>query len=147
MVAVNKLPRSLAPSDFQGNIEVRVFYSIFDTLIRRDYINQVQGQMPKLLPSLATSWIRIDDRTLDVTLRRGVKFHNGDILTADDVVFTFSKEFLWGKNSISRGGRTHFYMLEKVFKLDKYRVRFVTKHPDLLLEQKLAGYMAWVVNG
>ncbi len=146
VVAVNKLPRSLEPAEINGNIEVRVFYSVFDTLIRRDFINQASGQNPKLMPSLAVKWNRIDNRTLDVTLRRGVKFHNGDTLTADDVVFTFSKERLWGDSSLSKAGRKHFNSLEKVVKIDNHRVRFVTKFPDLMLELKLTGYTAWIVN-
>ncbi len=39
------------------------------------------------LPSLATSWTRIDDRTVEFQLRQGVKFHNGDAFDADDVVY------------------------------------------------------------
>tara|TARA_B100000315_G_scaffold145541_1_gene134464 strand:- start:2451 stop:3986 length:1536 start_codon:yes stop_codon:yes gene_type:complete len=146
VIAVNTLPRTLEPSEITGNIEVRVFYSLFDTLIRRDFINQIPGEAPKLMPSLAKSWRRIDDRTLEVTIRPGVKFHNGDILSADDVVFTFSKERLWGKKSLSRRGRNHFGMLKEVSKIDAHTVRFTTKHPDPLLEQKLTGYTAWVVN-
>ena len=135
VIAVNKLPRSLEPSELTGNVAVRIYYSLFDTLIRRDFINQIPGEAPKLMPSLAKSWRRIDDRTLEVTLRQGVKFHNGDILSADDVVFTFSKERLWGKKSLFRRGRNHFGMLKEVSKIDAHTVRFVTNHPDPLLDQ------------
>jgi len=146
VVAVNKLPRTLEPSETTGNIEVRVHYSLFDTLIRRNFIDQVPGEAPKLMPSLAESWRRIDDQTLEITLRQDVEFHNGDILSAEDVVFTFSKERLWGEKSISPRGRNHFGMLKDVSKIDAHTVRFTTKHPDPLLEQKLAGYTAGVVN-
>jgi ABC-type transport system substrate-binding protein len=38
-----------------------------------------------LVPRLATSWQWRDDRTLDVTLRQGVTFHNGEVLNAEIV--------------------------------------------------------------
>ena len=38
-----------------------------------------------LVPRLATSWQWRDDRILDVTLRQGVTFHNGEVLDAEIV--------------------------------------------------------------
>ena len=39
----------------------------------------------KMVPGLATSWRWLDDRTLEVTLRQGVKFHNGEVFDAEIV--------------------------------------------------------------
>ncbi len=41
--------------------------------------------------SLAKSYEWLDDVTLQLNLQEGVKFHNGDPLTAQDVIFTFQK--------------------------------------------------------
>ena len=41
-------------------------------------------------PLLATSWKYIDDTTLEFTLRKGVKFHDGSPFSADDVVYTYN---------------------------------------------------------
>ncbi len=41
-------------------------------------------------PLLATSWKYTDDTTLEFTLRKGVKFHDGSPFSADDVVYTFN---------------------------------------------------------
>jgi peptide/nickel transport system substrate-binding protein len=54
----------------------------WDTLVYRD------PKTFKLEPLLATEWKWADDKTLEFTLRPGVKFQNGDPLTADDVVYT-----------------------------------------------------------
>jgi peptide/nickel transport system substrate-binding protein len=145
IVAVNKLPRTLEPAEQTGNIEVRIHYSLFDTLLRRDFLNP-SGNTFQLMPGLAKTWQRIDAQTIEFTLRRGVKFHNGDILTADDVVFTFSRERMTEDNVILHSGKLHFDHLKEVVKVDDHTVRFVTTEPDLLLEQKLAGYAAGVIN-
>jgi peptide/nickel transport system substrate-binding protein len=144
-VAVNKLPRTLEPAEKSGNIEVRIHYSIFDTLLRRDFLNP-SGDTFKLLPGLAKTWKRINEHTVEFTLRRGVKFHNGDTLTADDVVFTFSKERLIEDNVILNTGKRHFGHLKEVVKVDDHTVRFVTTKPHLLQDQKLAVYTAGIVN-
>jgi len=49
-----------------------------------------------LKPGLATSWKRIDDYTIELKLRQGVKFHNGDEMTSEDVAFTYGPEYMFG---------------------------------------------------
>ena len=41
-------------------------------------------------PSLATEWKFADASMLDLTIRQGVKFHDGSPLSADDVVYTIN---------------------------------------------------------
>ena len=63
----------------------RVFELVYNTLVRFD------GDMA-IAPELASSWeISEDGRTVTFRLRPGVKFHNGDELTAEDVKFTFER--------------------------------------------------------
>lgn len=62
--------------------------SIFEQLIAMDF----QDPDLRLKPGLATDWKWIDAKTLELTLRPGVKFHNGDTMTPNDVVFSFSDE-------------------------------------------------------
>lgn len=61
-----------------------VAHEAWDTLVYRD------PHTFKVVPALATEWKFTDPTTLDFTLRPSVKFHNGDPLTADDVVYTFT---------------------------------------------------------
>ena len=39
----------------------------------------------KLIPRLATEWSYKDEKTLEITLREGVKYHDGETFTAEDV--------------------------------------------------------------
>jgi peptide/nickel transport system substrate-binding protein len=146
VIAVNKLPRGLEPAVYTGNVDVRGTYSIFDTLIRRDFLNPGPNGAAALIPGLAASWKRTGPTTLELELRKGVKFHNGEEFTADDVVFTFSEERLRGKNAAIPAGRGYFGHVAKVEKIDPYKVRFVTKNPDLVLEHRLSSYTSWIVS-
>jgi peptide/nickel transport system substrate-binding protein len=145
VVAVNELARGLEPVEQLGTVDVRITYSVYDTLIRRDF--SVPGGGPaSLRPSLATSWKRIDARTLELKLRAGVKWHDGSEFSADDVVFTFSPERLTGPNAVIPDGRNYFGHLQAVEKVDSLTVRFISREPDVVLEQRLASYAAWIVS-
>lgn len=58
--------------------------NVWDTLVFRDLDNSSYE------PLLATSWSFPDDTTMELTLREGVTFHNGEPFNADDVVFTLN---------------------------------------------------------
>jgi peptide/nickel transport system substrate-binding protein len=45
----------------------------------------------KLLPNLATEWEQVDPLTLKLTLRDGVKFHDGSPMTAEDVAYSLNR--------------------------------------------------------
>lgn len=146
VVAVPDLPPTLEPAKELSNIGTRITYDIFDTVIRRDFLSAEDGSGSELVPGLAESWTWTDDRTLVLTLREGVKFHNGDTLTAEDVAFTFSAERLSGPESIMASGRGYFGNIESVAATGPLEVTFVLKVADTIFEQRLASWTAWVVN-
>jgi len=145
-VAVAELPKVLEPALELNNVGTRVTYSVFDTMIRRDFLGSRDGGGAALKPHVAESWQRVGPQELVVRLRRGVKFHNGDELTADDVAYTFREGRLWGEKPQIAGGRAFFGVLSSVEPVDTYTVRFKTRVPDVLLEQRLASWCSWVVN-
>src|SRR6476469_3690030 len=62
-----------------------VLYALHDALVK-----PMPGQ--RMAPSLAESWkVSDDQRAYEFTLRPGLKFHNGDPFTADDVKFSFER--------------------------------------------------------
>ena len=79
-------------------------------------------------PALATAWkVSEDGKQIDFELRKGVKFHNGDALTAEDVKFTY--------DTMLKQGNTHSYRkafvesIERIEVVDPLKVRFVLKQP------------------
>ena len=145
-VGVAEVPPTLEPARELSNVGTRVTYSIFDTLIRRDFLGSPDGGGSGLKPHLATSWQRNSPSELVLTLREGVRFHNGDVLTPDDVVYTFTSNRMFGDQPLMREAASYFATLASVEALDERTVRFRTKVPDVLLEQRLASWCAWIVN-
>ena len=93
-------------------------------------------------PCLAQSWnISPDAKVYEFKLRKGVKFHNGDTVTAEDVVFSFWRYKASQAKLIH--GRT-----EGVEATDPYTVRFRFKEPfPDFLEYFIPGVasIGWIV--
>src|SRR5215475_1617979 len=72
-VALNAQPANLDPAETPFAANFRVSYSIFDTLIRRDFLAEIRDPAKglSLIPGLATQWRRLDERTLELRLQRG----------------------------------------------------------------------------
>jgi peptide/nickel transport system substrate-binding protein len=81
----------------------------------------------KLAPRLAESWRNVNETTWEFKLRKGVKFHNGEALTADAVKFTYDR-VLNPDNKIP--GRGQISTIQEVKVIDALTVHFITKAPD-----------------
>jgi peptide/nickel transport system substrate-binding protein len=102
----------------------------WDTLIYRDPVTS------EYKSQLATSWKWIDEKTLELELRQGVKFHNGDAFSADDVVFTLN--FIAdAANKVTSQQNVNW--IAGAEKLDPYKVRIKTKRPFPAAIEYLAG--------
>jgi peptide/nickel transport system substrate-binding protein len=63
---------------------VVVGHHVWDTLVFID------PQNTEIKPLLATKWTWVNPTTLEFELRKGVKFHSGKEMDADDVAYTFN---------------------------------------------------------
>jgi len=92
-----------------------------------------------LVPMLAVSVTQVDDTNYDVRIREGVKFHTGDELTSEDLVFTFER--LWNPDNKSpRASMGNMTQIEGVRALDRYTVRWTTKIPFGPPENAILGF-------
>ena len=169
-VAVQKISNSntLDPLREQSNVGTRLSLFHIERLIDLDYQGQLQP-----VPGLATAWRRIDDRTVELDLRRGVRMHNGDEFTVDDVIASFSPAHMFGDtHPTSQGktlplsgsivttrrskdlpaeippvGRRFWPALDRVVAVDRYTVRFVNATPDVTMEGRLSTTASGIISG
>lgn len=94
--------------------------AIFNALV------DIDTEDGKIVPSLAESWTRVDDKTLEFKLRKDVKFHDGSAFDADDVVYTVS----WLIDPTTKlRFKNNFEFIERAEKVDQYTVRIISKRP------------------
>ncbi|HSB70823.1 MAG TPA: ABC transporter substrate-binding protein [Candidatus Methylomirabilis sp.] len=78
-----------------------------------------QGAKYEIIPDLAEGYTLSNDlRVYEISLRKGVLFHNGKEMTSDDVVASLNR---WGQ--VATDGKNLFRNVDKVEAADKYRVR------------------------
>jgi len=114
---VSLAARWLDPAETEGTIiPFMVLYALHDALVK---------PMPAGLntPSLAESWtVSKDGLVYEFVLRKGIKFHNGDVVAGEDVKFSFERYRGAGAKQIKEKVR-------EVQIVDPGRVRFHLKQP------------------
>ncbi len=120
IVGLSGAPTTLDPADHRSRTSETVIRNMFDGLVTRDTLSGVHMEAAESM-----NWV--NDTTLEVKLRQGIKFHDGVEMTADDVVFTFDRiiqenkiEFPEPHTSPRKGLIAPLVSVEKV---DDYTVR------------------------
>jgi peptide/nickel transport system substrate-binding protein len=110
-------PTYFEPAEHQGIITPMLFYyALHDALVK-----PMPGNV--MAPSLAESWAESPDGLVyEFQLRQGVRFHNGDPFTAEDVVFSFERY----KGAAANELKARVRAVEAV---DPHRVRFHLQAP------------------
>lgn len=126
--------QTLDPAAYRGRETETVIRNLFDGLVTRTPEGEV-------VPELAASWERPDPVTYVFTLRRGPRFHDGEPVTAADVVFTFQRIL----NPYGIGGRSSprrdlLGPLKQVEADGPGRVRFILDSPFPLFLQALVHF-------
>ncbi|RUW30938.1 ABC transporter substrate-binding protein [Mesorhizobium sp. M1E.F.Ca.ET.041.01.1.1] len=143
-IAVQDLRTILEPVDSSSNANVswRVQYSIYDQILRTDYNDNY-----RLHFALAKSLKQLDTKTYEIGLRDNVKFHDGSIMTADDVVFSLGLERLRGEKAPGAAVFGNFLAsLADVQKIDDRTVRLVTRTEDPVLIDRLGAWGAQIIS-
>jgi peptide/nickel transport system substrate-binding protein len=106
---------------------ILVNINMFDSLLHRS---------PKLEfePSIATSWKALSDTQWEFKIRKGVKFHNGETLTPDDVKYSFDRVIDQTKKSPQYG---NVRAIKEVRVVNPETVHIITDKPFPLLLERL----------
>jgi len=114
---------SLDPANHRNRTSETVIRNMFDGLVTR-------GPDMKIVPEIAESWEWLDDTKCEFKIRKGITFHNGEALTAEDVEFTFNRIIKeGGMDGESSPRKGLLGPLESVEMVDDYTVIFKLSKP------------------
>jgi len=105
---------------------------VFETLV-------TQSESQQLQPGLAESWKALNDLEWEIKLRKGVKFHNGQEFTADDVIATFKRV-----PNVPNSPASFAFFVRPIVDIktpDKYTLRLKTDKPHPLLPNDMVAIM------
>ncbi len=102
---------TIDPELFTAQDEDTVLSQIYEPLF-------LYNNAGELVPVLAESWTENEDGSVDVVLRENVKFHSGDVLKSEDVLYTYLRtenspvcSSVFGNVEFDVQDDTHFTMI------------------------------------
>src|SRR5215510_501172 len=122
--------KSLDPYTLKETTTIAHHAHVYEGLVTRD-------KELKIAPGLAESWETPEPTRWRFHLRKGVKFHNGDPFTADDVLFSAQRVRSPGSNFLSNVPGD-----AKFTKVDDYTVDVTTDLPNPIL---IAQWDGWFI--
>lgn len=123
-------PQTMDPHAVNSAPVTSFLNNIYEGLVRRDRNMAIE-------PSLATSWEPLEDTSgWRFNLREGVKYHNGNDFTADDVLFSYERGI-----SETSDVSSWFAPVSEVIVVDDYTVDFVTNEPNPLFPDSIANFL------
>lgn len=117
-IAINDMFPLVDPYNFPQDEQTSFNISVYQGLVSYDEHNG------KYITTLAKSYRRLDDKTLEFEIKEGVKFHNGETLTSDD----FKATYEWAADDKTRiRFKENFNWLDKVEVLSPTKFRIHSK--------------------
>jgi peptide/nickel transport system substrate-binding protein len=120
--------KSLDPYTLKETTTIAHHAHVYEGLVTR-------GKDLKIIPALAESWETPEPTRWRFHLRKGVKFHNGDPFTADDVLFSADRIRAKGSNF-----GTNVAADAKFIKIDDYTVDVKLDGPNPILISQWDGW-------
>jgi peptide/nickel transport system substrate-binding protein len=127
VVALVSHAPTLDPHMHFERVGILVNINMFDSLLHKNTKLEYE-------PSLATSWKALNDTTWEIKLRKGVKFHNGDTMTAEDVKYSFDRVLDQSKKSPQFG---NIRAIKEVKIVNADTIHLLTDKPFPLLLERL----------
>ncbi|MHA1565189.1 MAG: ABC transporter substrate-binding protein [Alphaproteobacteria bacterium] len=147
VIGISGLPPHLMPGRI-SNTHNRLKMIYADQLIARDYGATPQGDGAEIIPWLAESWTQIEPTLWEFKLRQDVEFHDGTMMTAKDVVFSFAEGRLWGDSPTEPQGSRYFNggLIANIEAVDDFTVRIETHDPDIIMPLRFVSPVGFVVS-
>ncbi len=124
--AISSDVNSLDPHDTRGVVDQEVGLNIYDKLVEMEFKENPDGTLVgdpmNVVPNLAESWT-VDGPKITFKLRKDVKFYpTGNPMTADDVVYSFSRLTAFPGNGKNQAGVAGIFTADQIKKIDDYTV-------------------------
>ncbi len=114
---------TMDPANHRARTTETILRDMYDGVVVRN--NQME-----VVPQIAESWKQLDTLTYEFVIRKGIKFHSGDPLTAEDIKFTFDRIIKEGQIDGQTSPRKSLLgSLKEVKILGPYKVRFILAEP------------------
>ncbi|WP_243296538.1 ABC transporter substrate-binding protein [Bacillus litorisediminis] len=134
-IANDQEPAGLDPHKTPAHSSVRIYSQIYSGLVRFDENMNIVGD-------LAVDWEQPDDKTYIFNLHKGVKFHNGREMTAEDVKYSFER--ILAEETASHIA-SYFANVESIKVLDDYKIQFSLQNTDATFLANLTNSSAAIV--
>lgn len=106
--------------------------AVFDQLL---YFDTAQG---KFKSQIAESWKKINPTTWEFKIKKGLKFHDGSPLDADDAVYTAN----WASDpKVKFRIKSRFLWIKRAEKIDQHTFRLIAKRPFITMLPRMARSM------
>lgn len=135
----------LDPADVTDGESIQRMDNIFESLV------EYKEGSTEIQPCLATSWeTSADGKEITFSLRKGVKFHDGTDFNADAVIFSFARQYDTDHPYNQYGEWAYwgwmFYDVEKVVKINDYKVKIVLSNVNASIMTSLAMFTVNIVS-
>ncbi|HEY4439654.1 MAG TPA: peptide ABC transporter substrate-binding protein [Candidatus Elarobacter sp.] len=126
VIAQLREPAALDPLLIDGSVAENLGTLVFSYLVRVDAAGTLVPDVATEVPTRANRGIAADGRHLVYHLRRGVRWHDGEPLTARDVLFTY-RAVMNPRNNVPT--RLGYDQIAAIAAPDPYTVRITLKQP------------------
>lgn len=125
-IVIHSAPQSLDPHLQNEVLTSAILANVYDSLVEFDGGSGTR-------PALASEWLNPDERTWVFRIRKGVRFHDGRILDADDVVYSLNR----ARTHPGSGLASYLVEVESIRRVDAGTVEVRTRRPFAALLAKV----------
>jgi peptide/nickel transport system substrate-binding protein len=129
-VALVSIIDTLDPHMHFERVGILININMFDSLLHKNTKLEYE-------PSLATSWKALSDTQWEFKLRKSVRFHNGEVMTAEDVKYSFDRVLEPGKEKKRSPQYGNVRAIKEVRIVNPETIHILTDKPFPLLLERL----------
>lgn len=134
IVTVAAAPTTLDPNESAQNVPRRFICHMYETLLKFDMDSMT------IKPWLAESWEQPGPKEYIFHLRENVKFHNGEILTAEDVKYTYERCLGMA------GALPYVNLIDTIEVIDELTLKLILKEPSPIFLNNLTHEITSIIR-